>query len=711
MWGATPLYTVYVSPTQMRADVLPNLLANVGTSSVTVTNSTGTSAPVTFTINQAPPNIGGLSPAVRTAGSAPFAMIITGQYFTPASTVKWGSTSLTATYISQTQLTAQVPATLITSASTPLVTVTNSAGTSGSATITVNPPLNIVTTTLPSGTVGNAYSGPIGVTGGSPGYNWTVSGLPSTLTFTNTFDRTLTITGTPYSSGAITFQVAVTDSAGAIAGPISYTINVAAAASGVNNASLNGSYTCLMQGIYDEDGTRWATVASFQADGLGSFTNGIFDTNSHDIGSGSGILTGSYNIGSDFNGQASLRTVLTDGAAGIQTIHWALALSTSAQPAQQFRMVEIDDLGTLPSGQQGTANCYLAVPSAFSANTVSGSSFVFGLDGEDNSGNLKATVGRFSASGGQITGGHIDSALGGSATVHSTAFTATNTAPDPATGRFKITLHGGVNPTGLTVYIIDAKRMFVLDNGNNSGEQAGNMLTQLQASNSAATVDGPFVLYLRGAEFNSSGNAPSSFYSNLVQGTADGVGNMTINQSYTDDNGVYSTSKSITGLTALTFDVSNPGRATFTSASGTTYLYLFNNNSAVEMSVGDNGSLDSGWLEPQLQSTFTSAALAGNYLFGEMPLLSGALNAGAGEYHLTSGGAITGSATMTGQEYLSWDQYISMTYSWDATAPNTGAFFVANGAQGTSSCIVISQTKFVCSPQTDIAPSVQVIGQ
>jgi len=374
-------------------------------------------------------------------------------------------------------------------------------------------------------------------------------------------------------------------------------------------------------------------------------------------------------------------------------------------------MVEIDDLGTLPSGQQGTATCYLAAPSAFAANTISGSSFVFGLDGEDNSGNLKATVGRFSASAGQITGGNFDSALGGSATVHSTAFAATYTAPDPATGRFKIALKGGVNPTGFTAYIIDSQRMFVLDNTNNSGEQAGNMLTQLQASTSAATVDGPFVLYLRGAEFNGSGSAPSGYYSTLVQGSADGAGNLTIHQSYTDNNGLYSTGKSISGLTALTFDSSNPGRTTFTSAAGTTYLYLFNNNSAVEMSVGDNGSLDSGWLESQSQTEYTSAALAGNYLGGEMPLLSSASNASVGEYSLASTGAISGSATVTGQEYLSWDQSISMTYSWDATAPNTGAFLTVGGAQGASGCIVISATKFVCSPQTDPAPSIEIIGQ
>src|SRR5208337_4172338 len=145
-----------------------------------------------------------------------------------------------------------------------------------------------------------------------------------------------------------------------------------------------------------------------------------------------------------------------------------------------------DDLGTLPSYQQGTANCYLATASAFSASAISGSSFAFGLDGEDNNGNMKAAVGRFSASGGKITDGNIDMAHGGSATVQSAAFTATYTAPDPASGRFTMALNGAGNSTGFTVYIIDASRMFILDNTSDDGEQAGNMRTQRQASYSAA---------------------------------------------------------------------------------------------------------------------------------------------------------------------------------------------------------------------------------
>jgi len=711
LWGTTLLGTVYVSPTQLTVSVPASLIQFSGTGKITVTTAAGTSASATFTINPAPPAISGLTPGVTTAGSAGFLLTINGAYFTSVTTSKWGSTALTTAYVSSTQLTAAVPASLVASAGSPSITVTTTAGTSPPAAFTIYAAPRITTTTLPSGTAGNAYSGAINVTGGAPGYTWMVTGLPNSLSYFNSSDSMLTVTGTPASPGAITFQVSVQDSAGATAGPVTLTINVAAGPSGANDSSLNGSYACLLQGSIDDDGSRWASVASFQADGQGNFSSGTFDTNSYDIGSASGIMTGSYSIESDMNGLASTHTILTDNAAGIQTLHWALVLTSAAQPAQNFRMVEIDDLGELPSGQQATANCYLATASAFAANAISGSSFVFGLDGEDNSSNPKATVGRFSASGGQITGGNLDTSLGGSATVQTTAFTGSYTAPDPATGRFTIALKGAGTSTGYTVYIIDAGRMFILDNTSNDGEQAGNMRAQKQTSTTGATVNGPFVFYARGAEFNASGGAPSGFYANLFQGTGDGEGNITINQSYTNNAGAYTAGISNGGPTALTFDSSNPGRATFTSASGTTYLYLFNTNSAVEMNVGDNGSLDSGWLEPQTQTAFTGAALAGNYLFGELPLLSVEPTGYAGEYDLSASGAITGAFTSVSQGVLSWDQSLSATYAWDATAPGTGTFLIANGAEAAASCAVISATKFVCAAQADPSPSVQVMQQ
>jgi hypothetical protein len=727
MWGTTSLSTVYISPTQLSVDVPASLIEFSGTGSIKVSTPNGTSAPATFTINPALPAICNLSPSLAKAGSSAFTLTISGEHFAPASIVNWGSTALTTTYISQTKLTAAVPAILIAGVGTTSVSVTTSAGTSDSLPFTIYPVIAITTATLPPGTAGSAYSGPINVVGGTPGYTWTVTGLPNSLSYFNTSDNTLTITGTPASPGAITFQVSVQDTSGASAGPISYTINVAAGPNGANNSSLNGSYVCLFQGSVDTDGTRWATLASFHADGQGNFTGGVFDTNSYDIGSSSGVMTGSYSIGADNNGMAAIHTVLTEEAAGIETTQWAIALSGAAQPAQQFRMIEADDLGTLPSNQQGTANCYLATTSAFSADTISGSNFAFGMDGEDNSGNMKSAAGLFSAYKGKITNGNIDMAQGGVATVQTDAFTATYTTPDPASGRFTMDLIGAGSFTGFTVYIIDANRMFILDNTNDNGEQAGNMRAMQQTTPSAASVSGPFVLYMRGAEFNNGGNTPSGFYAHLLQGAGDGAGNITINQSYTDDAGVYSAGNSNYGPAALAFDSVHPGRATFQTAGGATYLYLFNNNSAFEMGVGNNGSVESGWLEsqpvshsyaqpesqaaPQALGVVTNEALAGNYLFADLSPLNIEPTSSIGVMDVTSGGTINATLSTASREYLSWDQSSSMTYSWDTTVPGTGTFLIANCEQTVASCAVISASKFVCASQTDSAPSIEVYEQ
>jgi hypothetical protein len=227
MWGVIPLGTIYVSPTQLTAAVPASLIVNSGTGSVTVTTAEGTSAPATFTINPAPPVISGLSSVSATAGGAAFTLTIYGANFTPAVTSKWGSAVLVTTYVSPTELMAAIPSSLIATAGTAGVTVSTAAGASAPVTITINPALKLTTTALPAGIASAAYSAPISVTGGVPGYSWTVTGLPASLTYFNTSDSTLTITGTPASSGAIPIQVWVQDTTGASAGPVAYTINVA----------------------------------------------------------------------------------------------------------------------------------------------------------------------------------------------------------------------------------------------------------------------------------------------------------------------------------------------------------------------------------------------------------------------------------------------------------------------------------------------------
>jgi hypothetical protein len=711
MWGSTPLGTIYISPTQLKAAVPASLIEYSGSFSISVTSPYGTSSSVPYQINPAPPAISGLSPSMVAAGGASFTLNIFGAYFTASTSALWGPTSLATTYISSTQLTAVVPANLIASAGTGSITVISGFGTAPSATFIISRPPSITTTALPSGIANTDYSGTINVTGGAPGYVWTVTGLSSEFTYFNTSGSTLTITGSPAKAESISIQVSAQDTLGVTAGPVTLTIQIAAGPNGTNNASLHGNYTCLLQGSIDDDGTRWASILNFQADGQGNFSNGIFDTNSYDIGSASGVVSGSYNVGADQSGMASIHTILTNNAAGVQTTQWALALSGNAQPATEFRMIEADDLGTLPSGQQGTAQCYLATPGAFVPATVSGSSFVFGMDGEDNRGNMKTTVGLFSATGGTLSNGYLDTTLGGTATDMATSFTGQYTAPDPVWGRFTLALNGAGSPTGFTAYIIDASRMFILDNTSNDGEQAGNLRTQQTAAASTAVLNGPFVLYGRGAQFNSNSSIPTSFYANLFQGTGDGNGNLTIQQSYVNQAAIYSASGSTGGPLALIFDPIHLGRASFSTASGTTYLYFYDVNKAFKMSINSNGSVDSGRMEAQTQTSFSYSALVGNYLFGELPLLSVLPTAALGTNSLSSTGTIRAGLSTSARGIFAWDQPLSTTYAWDATSPGTGSFLISSGAHSTASCASISATRFACIPQTDPAPSVQIMQQ
>lgn len=96
------------------------------TSSSSIYNSaSGTSATVTVTQTPNPaPAVSGISPAFTSAGGAAFTLTVTGSGFISGSTVYWGSSALTTTYGSATQLTAQVPATdIATGGTTAAITV------------------------------------------------------------------------------------------------------------------------------------------------------------------------------------------------------------------------------------------------------------------------------------------------------------------------------------------------------------------------------------------------------------------------------------------------------------------------------------------------------------------------------------------------------------------------------------------------------------
>ena len=128
-WNGMALDTTYVSASQLTASVPISDVASAGTAGVTVTNPSpggGTSTASNFTINGANliPTISSLSPSGVTAGGGPITLTVNGSKFVPSSTVLWNGSALATSYLSDTQLTATIPASDIASAGASSANVT-----------------------------------------------------------------------------------------------------------------------------------------------------------------------------------------------------------------------------------------------------------------------------------------------------------------------------------------------------------------------------------------------------------------------------------------------------------------------------------------------------------------------------------------------------------------------------------------------------------
>jgi hypothetical protein len=84
---------------------------------------------------------------------------------------------------------------------------------SGSASIVISAPTVAISGTLAAtGTVGTAYTGSLTASGGTGPYTWTVTGLPTGITYSGASTATLTFAGTPGAAGTSNVVVMVADS-------------------------------------------------------------------------------------------------------------------------------------------------------------------------------------------------------------------------------------------------------------------------------------------------------------------------------------------------------------------------------------------------------------------------------------------------------------------------------------------------------------------
>ncbi len=142
-FGTTRLAPGAQNSTQMLVDI-PSSLLRAGSYAVMVVNGDGRqSNSIGFTVLPRPiqpPVLSSISPNAMLVGSGAFILTLNGSNFTKFSIVRWNTTDLGTNFLSDTQLTAAVPANLLATVGTANVMVVDDPRFSGTAPFTVRAP-------------------------------------------------------------------------------------------------------------------------------------------------------------------------------------------------------------------------------------------------------------------------------------------------------------------------------------------------------------------------------------------------------------------------------------------------------------------------------------------------------------------------------------------------------------------------------------------
>jgi hypothetical protein len=206
------------------------------------------------------------------------------------------------------------------------VQVVDSKGMSASGSIVIGV-LGLTTTSLPNGVAGQAYSASIGAIGGTPGYSFSATGIPSGLSLS----QQGALTGTVRTPGTYSFAVKVADSGGlSVSGGVTVTfakpqpLTVSSAA--LPAGTVGAPYSQALSAAGGLPPYTWAPISGAPPAGLSLTAAGIV--------SGTPLNPGTYSFG----------VMATDGSGGIAT-----AVATLTVQALPLTI----NTQSLPSGVNG----------------------------------------------------------------------------------------------------------------------------------------------------------------------------------------------------------------------------------------------------------------------------------------------------------------------------------------------------------------------
>ncbi len=184
---------------------------------------------VTYTVTASLAQVTSVSPSSAIAGSQAFTATITGSNFTPQSEVSWNGTSLTALYVSATQLTVQVPAGIFSTPDSSSVFVSDpTTGTSNAASFMVtNSPIQL-SSLSPSSAVASGPLFLLSVNGSQFGPQSVVlwNGDPRPTTVLNTTQLVARISAADVATAG-SVPVSVSDPVNGRPSPLSFTVSPA----------------------------------------------------------------------------------------------------------------------------------------------------------------------------------------------------------------------------------------------------------------------------------------------------------------------------------------------------------------------------------------------------------------------------------------------------------------------------------------------------
>jgi len=563
------------------------------------------------------------------------------------------------------------------------------AGCGGSTASTVNnqplPPAGVVVSPT-SATIQlggeQQFTATVSPIGANQAVTWSVSGSSCTGTNCGVIDATGKYTApatVPNPPTVVVTARSVTDSTKADTAVVTITITAASP----NNAKLNGQYAFLFSGF---NGAGPVSVAgSFIADGNGNLISGNTDVTAFGgTKTNQGLTHSTYSVSSNNSGTMSLNTAVNFPSDSFSfTFSFALSSFSSLGVADEGHLIESD--GT---SQIGTGFFVKQDPAAFSTAAISGG-FAFGLAGPSGI-DENVALGRFTASDGSLSAGHIDLIGFGSGGLQpDLPFTGTYSVEESGRGEATLNISGQPSLLGLILYVVSSGESLWMDASGNGA--TGMALQQSVGPFNATSLNGTSVFGAAG--FTVAGNDVA-----VGEVQFDGTGNL---NGTNDENyfGLSFSNEPIGGT--YTVDSNGLGRGAITEASGPGLSTFYLVSPGRGFIISGNDSLELGTFEPQTGDPFSNASLSSNYAFGTLPLLSGP---GTG---FTSGllssdgvGNLTGTlGTKAGT------QAFTGTYSVAANGRTILSITPTSGSPSNMVFYFVSASKAVGTQMTDFGPA------